>query len=242
MSFRRKFASYRRRSSYRGRGRSSKLILRRGKVMPDTYMVKLRFSQGYHHDATASVAFSAYIYRGNSIFDPIYASGTGQNQPLGRDQLAQLYQWYTVLGSSIKVHVVDQNGDGIARIVGVTPVTEDNVANWASGNLSPREQPYGKWFSTAQANIATNGGNYRRLPVLKSYMSSNKIFGTTKQKIKDEDGYSAAFTTNPTTQWLWYVWFDYMIKPGSNQGMIFDIQVDITYYCKLWDPLALVTG
>jgi len=71
---------------------------------PDKYVCRLKYAELITLDATAlgSAAPTYHSFRANSLFDPNYTS-VG-HQPRGFDELASLYDHYTVIGSKCTVH------------------------------------------------------------------------------------------------------------------------------------------
>lgn len=215
---------------------STVLNLRRGEIVPDVYEVKLRLSQGFKMATNFSDIWTEpIVIKGNSPYN------IGVNKPLGMNEMENLYQKYTITATEIKVNVVNQNENGVRqRLIGVTPVTGSNWANWQAdaASLSPREQPYGQW------TIAPTSGTDQYEPpiTLRNYMTTSKIYGITRQKVQTEDEYSAATGDDPSATWYWILWFDFLFKPSTTVNTYFDWQVDITYYCKFWNTQALVTN
>ncbi|AXH75925.1 MAG: putative capsid protein [Cressdnaviricota sp.] len=84
-----------RKRTYRRRRYSSRLPTT---LVPSTKVVTLRYCQDVTIDGTIGGP-GTYQFRANSIFDPDY-TGVG-HQPLGRDQWAQYYDHYIVIGAKI---------------------------------------------------------------------------------------------------------------------------------------------
>jgi len=59
--------------------------------------------------ATMGIAYGQ-AYRLNSLFDPNFASGVGQLQPLYFDQLSALYNRYRVWNATVSVSILGANG------------------------------------------------------------------------------------------------------------------------------------
>ena len=86
--------------NYRKRRPRVKPMLDAGMLIADKTLTCLK----YHDDLVINVSGtggSNYLYSCNSIYDPDY-TGVG-HQPLGRDQFADFYDRYVVLGSKITV-------------------------------------------------------------------------------------------------------------------------------------------
>lgn len=86
--------------NYRKRRPRVKPTLDAGMLIADKTLTCLK----YHDDLVINVSGTGganYLYSCNSIYDPDY-TGVG-HQPLGRDQFADFYDRYVVLGSKITV-------------------------------------------------------------------------------------------------------------------------------------------
>lgn len=92
------------------------------------------------------------------------------------------------------------------------------------------EAPYSKW---KQGYIYGLGSQ----DVIKSYMSTSKIYGLGKRAVKDENDFSAAVTANPVSEWHWkmYVWNG----TGSTSTSYITMSVKITYYVKFFGRKTL---
>lgn len=77
-----------------------------GELFPSRYRCTCRYTESWQ-DTTAGGS-SYYVYRGNSIYDT-YA-GVGGAQVYGFDVISQIYGYYKVHGSTIKVEAVN-SGD-----------------------------------------------------------------------------------------------------------------------------------
>ncbi len=75
-------------------------------------------------------ALAEYDFRANSIYDPDY-SGVG-HQPLGRDQFANIYNYYVVLRSRCKfTYTIDSSVNDTVMAVGIL----DADGTFASANV-----------------------------------------------------------------------------------------------------------
>jgi len=188
-------------------------------MLPDRYYVKLVYREQLNW-TTASGNLGDNVYRGNSIFDPDL-TGTG-GQPMGTDQWANFYSFYTVLGSKIEVTSQQNGGSCATQRHGVTPTTTSVV--FATGDQERAEElPYTRVVSPQPGgnSNATTGKS-----VLRSYMSSAKIQGAVLAAPQIEDGYTALFTANPVIPWFWHVW-NYV--PGGETQSLYQ-NVVLTFY------------
>lgn len=184
--------------------------------------VKLKFWQNGAVAMTAGAGAQAqYAWSGNSLFDP-YTTGAGV-QPLGFDQYMSFYQRYTVTASKVKVTFI--NGSSTAQWnVGVMPAV---TSSWTGTDwpIFPYSQMH---------TIATNSSG--RPLVIKSFMKTKKIFGTHGVTYNTDD-YSGDASNNPTKQWYWLVSAQDPALSAAVSSL--NCQVQITYYCKFWQPVQL---
>jgi hypothetical protein len=85
-------------------------------ITPDSKMVKLRYSEVFQLNPGSGATAMAHI-KANDIYAP--STGSGAHQPLGFDQIMQLYERFCVVGSKISC-AFQLNQDGTnTGIVGV---------------------------------------------------------------------------------------------------------------------------
>lgn len=212
----RKFPTYKKKDT-------THIIIRGPNIIPDQYSVKMVYSN-LTTIASTSGAVGTNQYRGNSLFDPDY-SGTG-TQPSGFDELASLYERYRVLGSTCIVNFVSntsQNDD-----LCVFPTNTATLVG--TDNTIRAEYPY------AQRKIA----NVYQAPPSNTrfaqYMSTSKMYGVSKQKVRDEEDYSAATTANPSNSFFWNVSYQ-AVDRASTQSLYYTIRIE--YYCTFYKRRAL---
>lgn len=185
-------------------------------MLNDTLFVKLKFNQTGTQATNAAVQI-ARIFRGNSVYDPDY-TGAG-SQPMGYDEWSRFYDFVHVLGSSIKITVM--SACDVPVQIGVYPALDVS----GSSATSLREIPYCKTSDGYAYGV--QGNQWCRL---KNYMSTAKIYGISKQEVKDNGNYGHSTATNPVSQWFWHVesqTFGSSV-PVTN-AVNYDVQ--ITYYC-----------
>lgn len=187
----------------------------------DRQYVKLKYSQFINLTSTAGVV-NDNVWRGSSLFDPDL-TGTG-TQPYYFDQWAALYNFYSVLGSSIKVTCALGNVSSVAAgtcdlVVIPTQSTGTFVGSTQDVVL---QQPYAKHRVIALQQITEPG-------VITHYMSTDKMYGSRNGTTDMVDtSYGAAVSANPNSTWAWHV----CMWPHDRASTVTNyIQVEITYYC-----------
>lgn len=212
----------RRKRRQRKRNNPSSVIVRGPYICPDRYFCKLVYNDTLIVNPGVSVY--SYLFRGNSLYDPdaVVTPGT---QPLGFDQLTNLYQRYTVMGAKFSVTALPTSTTGNADQQ-LTILANHSTVPFTDQDLIS-QQPYAKTRFIGNGNTG---------PVtLSAYYSSAKILGVSKRRILDDDIYSAIYNTNPSTQWYIHVFQSDL----SGDNTLGTIKIKITYYCKLYDRFPL---
>lgn len=138
---------------------------------------------------------------------------------MGYDQWSQFYDFVHVLASSIKITVM--SACDIPVQFAVYPALDVS----GSSAVSLREIPYARVSDGYVYNVDGN-----RWCKLKNYMSTAKMYGISKQEVKDNSVFGHSTATNPTSQWFWHVEAQtFGSSVPSTNAMNYDIQV--TYYC-----------
>lgn len=186
-----------RRSSRKNQGMKAGLMLPRNRYpttlswhgmgpFPENFVTTLRYS--YRYNVTAA-QFYDWKHRGNSIFDPDAA--VGGESIMGITALAAMYTRYHVLGSGIKVTVVNNDTDDPVTVT-VYP-TETTASYTAANGNSVMSIPNSKTITVA--NQQGQGQIYH-------YASTRKVFGL---KAVNDVGFQAAFGSDPTHIWYWHI-------------------------------------
>lgn len=185
--------------------------MNRPRTLKPTVRVKLRYA--FHVTlATGTGGFAVWNIRGNSAYDPEYASGG--TQPRYFDQFSTIYDKYHVTGSTINVTFNNElNADQrIAFFVLAQPETA------AIG----RQPLHGLTAATLAATVG-EGVHIYELPKAKVLASSNPFYNApgvirssaktstildTKNQTKNlfyGDTGDLLTGSNPTNRWLWTI-------------------------------------
>lgn len=208
---------------YRPKRSNASTMVSKMAPIPDRYLTKLRYSEGNSITYTALSEYASYQYRLNSIYDP-NLTGVG-HQPLGHDELANLYNRYRVLGVAYKVVITnrDSNYEGEIAI-----------------QLRPNSTLSTKFSDVAESNYsqvrtirtAPAGG----VQTLKGYISIARIRGVKKSVARNDDTYQALFGANPTREPVLNI---YLRNQNVNFNMDFAWRVYLTYYVVCSDTKVL---
>lgn len=200
-------------------------------VFPRQVFTKFRYVGTLQLTPASSYGSVArYVYRGNSIYDPVNA--TGGRTVYGYTLLDSYFNKYTVMASKITVTFRSQSDDGV-RIY-VLPTI--NAA------VSPP--------SSEDALIANQTAIVKYLPMRYAAHQEKKIsmYRTTRYMTQDdidddslEGNYNGASSSNPTNQWYWIVGALSTPATATSSNTTIYCDVKITYYTKLHAPVR-VTG
>lgn len=215
------------RRNLRGRGRVGgsgyRRLLSRAvpSGMPTQKVAKLRYSENVLITSSTGI-LTETLFRANSIFDP-NQSGAG-HQPMGHDQWAALFNHYVVLGSKIRVSVVNND----------TTKEPANVGVYLSD---------GKTLSYTQANeyIEARKGQYRtidpsntRTIIINNKFSAKRFFNV--KDVKDNiDRLGGTMGSNPGDDAYYHVW--YQVMTGNSDSI--RLQIVIDYIVLFSEPKEL---
>lgn len=219
-----------RRISLRRRLRFKRRVpkLSRGKYfLPKNAYCKFRFSCYYLVNEISPSQIYRYTWRGNSIYDPDQ-TGTGA-QPMGHDQMAAIYDKYSVIGSSFKAQFINNASQSTELFVAPgndIGFTNTNICTMMENGATKHVSIPAKTSGSGKATIRT-------------YQTTRSITGVRPS----EDTNEAAFGANPTNAWYWNLELNSTPwSPVSTaltpQGILW---VTIVYYCKLTERKE-VTG
>lgn len=177
--------------------------------IPQRVLTQLRFCDEGLISQTSNKYFEDLVYRGNSIYDPYQPVGGGQ--PMGRDQLATLYNSYRVHACKIKLTVTSNTGTPMR--FGIIPNTSSTVFTTV---LDAAEQPGAKVkaLSTYTGGLSSN--------LIKHYVMTKSILG-----IKElEDDEESVMSSNPSNEWFYHLIFSTEPYTGTNY-------IDCAWYLEL---------
>lgn len=164
---------------------------------------------------------TSHTFRGNSLFDPDQ-TGVGV-QPYGFDQYCgagMQFQKYCVYASKIKIYprctTAQSSGIVGAKWI-VVPIR--TIPPTVTEFEDLKQMPWSR--SLCINSIDDQKGH------LTSYCSTKKQFAEVGYLSND---FSALYSTNPASPWYWYVQVD---TKSSSIEQLMNMDVQITYYCKL---------
>lgn len=212
---------------HRGKKRSFKrhktshmnvLVNRGPAIVPDRYLTKLRFA-----DTLNISTGSTGNIRANSLFDP----DGGPAQPLGFDQLAELYDRYKVGACSIKITVMNHLATQLQ--FALYPQVDNTVpTNWDEAAT----QPYAK-------TIFCGGiGSGQAIKHVSMYITTKAIRG---QRLVSTESLGAAVTASLVFLWFWRYLFEPLpiITGAVDFTLVFEMQMYTAFYRRAALPESL---
>lgn len=189
----------------------------KGQGIPDSIYVKLVYCEQIDISALA-VSYMPYVFRGNSLHDPNY-SGVG-HQPLYFDQYAAMYSKYRVLGSAVKLDVI--NNSPTSALFYVCEPNTDLSSITDISTLYEQARAGAPKLVPIAARIASR---------MKKYCSTRKVCGLTKAQVYD-DTFASSVVTSPTNVWYWNLLFGSIDAETIPVG---HFMIKITYYVQFFD-------
>lgn len=188
----------------------------------DTDSVYVKFKYTTYVDWTPTSKLF-YVYSGNSAWDPDVTS-TGLTAAGFNAHMAR-YQRCLVMASKIVTRTTcTATLTPFGRVV-VLPCLDATDPGYNTTSWEATNQKYARtrWLSGV-----SNGPSYS---VIRHYMTTKKIFGTTATY---DQGYSHGVSSNPdsTKRWYWTLLLDLPYQAVDDETV--HTQVQITYYCKLY--------
>lgn len=199
-------------------------------TFPTNMNVLLRYCDVYN--LTRSTTQWTQTYRANSVHDPYYA--TGGHQPMGFDQWAEFYSYYTVTSCKCTVRVAAGNNNNnsdasmlfialtTGAIFGATDVSAITEQNMAVTTVIPGNPQI----------ISGNDGF-----TLTKWFNARDFFRL--QDVKDAKGLVGATTgSSPTSE----AFFQIGLVPynvGGTYGGQLNLTVELEYHVEFSDPISL---
>jgi len=187
-----------------------------GGPFPNKYRCFMRYSEDI--DITVTTGHGEHLMSANGMFDP-NITGTG-HQPLYFDQLAAIYDHYTVLNSTCKFTITD--GSAAAWTISMYIDDDTTTGTTTSANL-PLERP-------GSVSVVCVPLNYNK-PIRKRW-SAVSTFGSNPM---DDTTMQGSGTQNPSEQSYFVAhFFDALLNSHT-----LNVRVDMTFDV-VWDELVSI--
>lgn len=188
----------------------------------------LAYSSYFSLDAAAG-GVNSVQFRCNSLYDPDYTS-TG-HQPRGFDQIMASFQFYTVIGSRIRIRPISGAGSGSATQLllacsdSLTPYSNETDVTTYSENMSVVD----KLWLTDNTN---NAGTHKN--ILSNRWSAKKFYNT--PTVMAGTDYRGSASSNPAENALWTVT---AIGYAGNDAPVIYCTVEIEYIAVFDEPIPV---
>ncbi len=184
------------------------------------FVFPMRIKNRLRYSSTTELTMSAsggatMVHRANGMFDPEVA--IGGHQPMGFDQLTQIYNHYHVVASKYTVRLLATSGIGGAVFA---TILVDDDQNLDATSESVRERPGAKsWlYTSANTDLATHSITW----------NAQKTFGG---NVIDNDELKGTALTDPPEQSLFWIF----MHDGTPTNT-FNVFVDVEY-TAVWSEL-----
>ncbi len=191
--------------------------------LPDNTRVRLHYEDMFN--LAPAAAYATHTFRGNSVYDPDYTA-TG-HQPRYFDHYSSVYERYKVLGSSIRVDLI--NGSATSGVVYTLCPLTDPISPNTLDDVS--ELP-----RTKISEIVPIASRLNRQ--LSHSMRTTVILGLPRNTIADQD-FSALITNNPNSIWYWNLSV-FSVDNTTNVGVSVRVSIvfDVIFYDRKETPVS----
>lgn len=200
---------------------------------PNESFRKLQFTQSISQTAlTAAVPTAANTYRLNNIWDMDVLLGGGQ--PLGFDQLATVYNRYSVTGGTVSLEWMYQGDGKTAYTPIVMGLFFSKEANPFGGSFLTSWYGTAEWIKGASKTTGTLQHQGQVNKIVRKFDIA-KLFGVSRATLLNDDTYSGYFdgTANPTPYYLHVVTtLPYLLGAGTVSNNILKVSITPDICCR----------
>ena len=203
----------------------------RRSITPAHYFAKMTYTDVFTYVPLAGL-YESRRFRGNSVYDPDYTGGGGQ--PTGFDQLAALYQRYTVYAAKTKCQLMNgpTNQTTVASFAALSLLADtsgSSVGNYTVIDKLPHSNSY------IPSGPILSGSRTPR--TVSMYTTTASMFGIDKDTVTNKANYSADVGSNPVNQWFQHVTVSNL--DGGTQANV-AVYTKITYYVRFEQPATML--
>ncbi len=200
------------------RTNQNSLVFRGRGFIPQRFLTKQVYSQLQQVDAVASNVLIQFSIINIRQIDP----ALGGEQPMGFDQMMELYTQYQVHGCKINIRFVNATADAVMCCLFPHPSI---TTGWTLEQSL--EQPL-------QKNIILSGkGGGKDVQTLSMYVSPKKLYG---RKLLDND-FVGTVGTNPVQNMRWNL---FVANMESSADIQLNYVIRIVYYVKFFNMEEIV--
>ena len=218
-------------------------------AFPQSMKTKLRYTERIEFTPT-STSVQQQRYRGNGVYDP-NVTGTG-HQPRGFDQFMDIYQKFTVLGSTCTVQFMYEGYDGPSLKDTTGHLTQNKSSTDNVPALTPVACGLHKGMETLSAGsyieqmekertqwgYCTGSGG--EICTLTGKGNNKQMFG--KKYSVGAEGYTGTDSADPTEQWFWEAWVGRVSDDYPQDQVKVIANFTIQYDCVFTEPKVLVAS
>lgn len=187
--------------------------------VPDRLMVKLKYAT-FQTATSGGVAPVDVLMSGNGLFDP--EVGVGGSTPLGYAAYASLYNNYRCFASAIKTTLFSSS----------TTIPLTTITQWIIPSTDVTPLALGvEWFMSQKYCKYALQNLYKGNPIVKNYMSTQKLWGVNKGTVMDDEIYSADVASLPANQWYWHCCFQQGLQATNFE---YQWYVEVIYYAEFF--------
>lgn len=217
----RKFTKKKFQSKRRSGARSVSLITSKpSSGMPNSIIIKHKYCESFSTTTTTSP--HTQVYRLNSLFDPNH-TGVG-HQPYYHDQMALLYNKYTVYGCKVTVR---GNCASQPAILGMKTQRDTTVVTAAIDACERPDVVY---------RMMADGGKSHTLSM---YISLPAKFGVSKSEYLGEGDFAAVAASNPAKEWYLQIFAQH---PNSATGTSIFYTAELVYYTRWSERIRVISS
>lgn len=194
-------------------------------VRPDRLIVKLPWTQNYIY-GTNTTTTTNKAFRLNSIWDPDFASGLGQNSAMGLVQWQSFYTRYRVYGASVDV-TLDNNG-----AVGIPTAMHSGLTTYTSATEYNEVAMQPHCTSTILGTSTGMSRIHRRF-----FVKCPMIIGQTAAEYRGDDANYSVFTDNPGRDIILNI-----VHAPTSAAVPVVLLIKITYHVELFNPVPMFSA
>jgi hypothetical protein len=176
---------------------------------------------------------AAYVFRGNSGFDPDFTSTGGQ--PAQWDDYSAVYNRYRIYGSKISWSVANSASGALdltSLVIGPRHTSTSIVSRSNQENF--QAQPYTRY----QKTIIYNNGTASQSGTMS--MTTRKFIGMTQNEFLGAEEWAAPVSTNPANCWYWQLSLSSDDQTSTTTHYVnFVIEYDIEFFERVDTSLDL---
>ncbi len=208
-------------------GRQSVVLYRGPSYLPATFLTQHVYRQFFQADST-SVAISYNQYAINDMFQVVIGE-TGNQQPMGYDEMRNIYNRSNVNAAKIKLSFHSQETTGPYMLC-LVPLATDEVFNTTPDAVSLdsiMQQPNALTQVLGETTSNTSD------KIFEQYVSMKKLIG--RNVFDTSYGAVSGASTSKPARWNLVV----ANMEGTN-SLHYNLLVEITFYVKWWERKVLV--